>query len=325
MSEPFINYYEVLGVEQKADIQDIKKAYRKLALKYHPDKNRGKDEIVKKFYQIKDAMSVLEDAKTRAALDAVINAKESRKMRFAHMDEKRRKMREELENREESVRKQTEDEKAVRNRFEEELSRLRRQTAAEHERRQIEEKKKQEQLDALIRKEAERRAKESMPSFTRTIRVNWVHDDTGSQWSEDSLRSLLSPFGKIEEVVIRAKKKKSSALIVYEEMGSVVKAAQAPEVQVTDLTVELLEGQNEREESTKRDLHQPAAEVNRDADKRRSEAKTTAAEAFAPKGGFASFSSFHDEDAFDKYEQITLMRMKQAAARQGNPIVATAN
>ena len=62
MSEPR-DYYEVLGVARDADEAAMKKAYRKLALKNHPDKNKGSEESKKKFQQISEAYKCLTDPK----------------------------------------------------------------------------------------------------------------------------------------------------------------------------------------------------------------------------------------------------------------------
>ncbi|MGI6116987.1 MAG: DnaJ C-terminal domain-containing protein [Bilifractor sp.] len=63
------DYYEVLGVDRSADEKAIKKAFRKLAKKYHPDENNGDAEKEKKFQEINEAYSVLSDPKKRKLYD----------------------------------------------------------------------------------------------------------------------------------------------------------------------------------------------------------------------------------------------------------------
>jgi len=63
------DYYKLLGVERSASQDDIKKAFRKLAMKYHPDKNPGDNESEKKFKEINAAYEVLSDEQKRAAYD----------------------------------------------------------------------------------------------------------------------------------------------------------------------------------------------------------------------------------------------------------------
>ena len=63
------DYYEVLEVERGASAEDIKKAYRKLAVKYHPDKNPGDKKAEEKFKEIAEAYAVLSDPKKRAEYD----------------------------------------------------------------------------------------------------------------------------------------------------------------------------------------------------------------------------------------------------------------
>ncbi len=63
------DYYEVLGVARDASAEDIKKAYRKLAVKFHPDKNPGDKAAEEKFKELGEAYEVLSNADKRAAFD----------------------------------------------------------------------------------------------------------------------------------------------------------------------------------------------------------------------------------------------------------------
>ena len=63
------NYYEVLGVERGASQDEIKKAYRRLAMKYHPDRNPGDKAAEAKFKEVGEAYAVLSDEQKRAAYD----------------------------------------------------------------------------------------------------------------------------------------------------------------------------------------------------------------------------------------------------------------
>ena len=63
------DYYEVLGVNKSAQKEEIKKAYRKLALKYHPDKNKGEKGAEEKFKEASEAYHVLSDDKRKASYD----------------------------------------------------------------------------------------------------------------------------------------------------------------------------------------------------------------------------------------------------------------
>ena len=63
------DYYEVLGVDKNASEDDIKKAYRKIAIKYHPDRNPGNKEAEEKFKEAAEAYDVLHDPQKRQQYD----------------------------------------------------------------------------------------------------------------------------------------------------------------------------------------------------------------------------------------------------------------
>ena len=69
MAENKRDYYEVLGVKKDASAEEIKKAYRKSAMKYHPDRNPGDKTAEEKFKELGEAYEVLSDDDKRARYD----------------------------------------------------------------------------------------------------------------------------------------------------------------------------------------------------------------------------------------------------------------
>jgi len=74
MTMDYKDYYETLGVSRKASADDIRKAYRKLAMKYHPDRNPDDKQAEERFKEINEAYQVLNDPQKRAHYDRVGSA-----------------------------------------------------------------------------------------------------------------------------------------------------------------------------------------------------------------------------------------------------------
>ena len=65
------DYYNVLGVQRSASQDEIKRSYRKMALKYHPDKNQGNKEAEEKFKMAAEAYEVLSDAREEKEIRSI--------------------------------------------------------------------------------------------------------------------------------------------------------------------------------------------------------------------------------------------------------------
>jgi len=72
------DYYEVLGLDKSASDDEIKKAFKKAALKYHPDRNQGNAEAEEKFKEINEAYQVLSDPEKKQRYDQLIKMLQER-------------------------------------------------------------------------------------------------------------------------------------------------------------------------------------------------------------------------------------------------------
>ena len=210
-----LDLYALLEVEPDADAKTIKKSYRKKALTCHPDKNPDNKQAVELFHQLSDALEVLSDEKTRAAYDNLLKARKAAELRIRQLDGKRRKLRDDLEERErnakieETISKVTEEEKLAK-----EIERLRKEGS-----RLLEEE--QDLMKQQIREEQQRTTGQGKTPTTNSsshpkIKVKW-DKKSSCQYSKDQLEKILSKYGNVTAIVM-SEKKGGSALVEFDSI-----------------------------------------------------------------------------------------------------------
>ena len=247
------DYYQLLGIEIESSLTQIQRAYRKAALKYHPDK-ASKDEdpqaIADKFHLLKIASEVLSDAGAKAVYDQGRAAKILKRQNDEALSGFKRKMKEDLEQREEDARQrdgkrpfygkvETTD---AQKRHLQELAK-----EGEQRRREQTEAKRKAMLD--LEKEAERPAQREESDLSvkstqdrhvvdedgdDTIQVRWTQKGSDAAFDENHFRHLFGKYGKIENVIIGQKKGREGrsssgrAMIVFASSKSAIEAVEDP-------------------------------------------------------------------------------------------------
>ncbi|XP_061651103.1 dnaJ homolog subfamily C member 17 isoform X3 [Phyllopteryx taeniolatus] len=231
-----LDLYGLLGIENTATAKEIKKAYRQKALKCHPDKNPDNPKAAELFHQLSQALEVLTDAAAKAAYDKICAAKKQAEERNRKLDDKRKKIKLDLEARERQAEVQTQDEVQITRTLEEQITRLREEGS-----RQLEEEQR------LIREQIQREREEqqntgdyihrnsglgrcSSSNVTPKLKVDlcgliWVSrlgrelkwkckkdDCTNGGYCQDFILKLLRKYGDVLNVIVSSKKKGSAVV-----------------------------------------------------------------------------------------------------------------
>ncbi|KAJ5802903.1 uncharacterized protein N7503_005353 [Penicillium pulvis] len=224
------DFYALLDVSPAATLSEIKRQYRRTALKYHPDKIANPTPAdIDKFHTLQIAHDVLTDADVKQLYD---NAREARlrKQRERDMlDSARRSMVEDLEKRERAgaaaqrgVKRSWMEENDAEAKLAAEIERIaqdgrrRRKEAQEKLQRELDEEQKViEREEEEKRKAADRssqrvdRSQETNVSeLERSVKVRWVREGRGVELEAEGLRGLFAPFGPVEAIVVLKDKRK---------------------------------------------------------------------------------------------------------------------
>ena len=244
------DFYALLGVTFETSQKDIDRAWRKTALKYHPDKV-GPDVAAKeKFHLAQIGYDLLSDPTSKALYDNTRTAKLQRKRQNELFEGRRRQMKDDLEARERGVKKRPrEDDEGDEEKLEREIRRLaedgkrRRKEREEALRRDIEreteagESRAQTPASDGVASTGAAGSKAGVSEIDRTVKVRWPIDTEGGSLTSDRVKSLFSKFGPIESadllnpkmLRLGKKQKKQLAVVCMIQFKSVVGAHAAVE------------------------------------------------------------------------------------------------
>lgn len=210
-----MDLYALLGIQSSASEKQIKKAYRQKALSCHPDKNPDNPKAAELFHQLSQALEVLTDAAAKAAYDKVRAAKKQAEERNQKLDDKRKKIKLDLEARERQADNVKAEEVQITRTLEEEIARLREEGS-----RELQEQQR------LVREQIQREKGISTDSsaehqgnrdVTPKLKLKWKckkDDASNAGYSHECLQSLFQKYGDVLNVLI-SRKKKGSAVVEF--------------------------------------------------------------------------------------------------------------
>ncbi|KXS18881.1 DnaJ-domain-containing protein [Gonapodya prolifera JEL478] len=208
------NYYELLGLAIDADVKDIARAYRKSALLVHPDKvGPDNKEAADRFLLLTKAYDLLSDPDRRAPYDALLRARLAQRARFDLLDAGRKKLRSDLEAREEEARKKRriDADDDLKTRLEIERLReegLRRLREREEARRAAVDKAREEVAHATPPQPPTMHFSDA--DLSLSLRFRPRSSAATTPWTPQRLTTLLSRFGSISHIAILPPKESKS-------------------------------------------------------------------------------------------------------------------
>ncbi|CAB1433594.1 unnamed protein product [Pleuronectes platessa] len=287
-----MDLYGLLGIDISATTKEIKKAYRQKALTCHPDKNPDNPKAADLFHQLSQALEVLTDAPAKAAYDKICAAKKQAEERNNKLDDKRKKIKLDLEARERKAEAQTYESVQITRTLEEEIARLREEGS-----RQLEEEQRLVREQIQREKEAQQTGEYtqrnpgvqrcSMSSVTPKLKLKWKckkDDETNGGYSQDIIMRLLQKYGDVLNVILSSKKTGSAVVEFATVRAAELAVKNESGLSGNPLKISWLEGQPE--------VIAPVSQP----------------------GHFMSTQAALTNER--DYESVVMMRMRQAAERQ---------
>jgi DnaJ homolog subfamily C member 17 len=200
-----VDYYELLSIPATASEAEIRRAYRKTSLLYHPDKVTPTPETLDKFQLLQTALNVLTDTDEKQKYDQVREARQRRAAETAALDSRRRQMVQDLEKREAASANGTKNGmKRTWTDRELEIKRIQEQN-----RKRREAAMAQKVQEAQAQAEAAQTKDEEQPSdsMDRSVKVRWIREGEGLDIDQEVLERNFAA-GDVENVVILKDKKR---------------------------------------------------------------------------------------------------------------------
>ncbi|XP_052001455.1 dnaJ homolog subfamily C member 17 [Xyrauchen texanus] len=284
-----MDLYALLGVESTATEKQIKKAYRQRALSCHPDKNPDNPKAADLFHQLSQALEVLTDAAAKAAYDKVRAAKKQAEERNRKLDDKRKKIKLDLETREKWAETQKSEDVKITRTLEEEIARLREEGSRElQEQQRLVREQIEREKDGRLNSFDEHTGAQGNGDVTPKLKLKWKckkDDASDAGYSHECLQNLFQKYGDVLNILISSKKRGSAVVEFVSAKAADLAFKNERGLMGNPLKITWLEGQPAQ-----------ASHVQ------------TAASIFTP-----SQSSLRSER---DYESVVLMRLRQAEERK---------
>ena len=208
-----MDLYDILGIKSDATEKEILKAYRKRALKCHPDKNPDNPKAVELFQQLAKALEIVTDISAKAAYDKLLKAKKATEERNRSLNSKRKKFKEDLEAKEKAADERKAFETQATKNLLTEIERLRKDGSSLLEKEQ--QFMKEKIYSTLTTEDVE--DVDLLPKIK--LRWNVRKTECCDQYSEQSVSAIFRKYGKISNVVFSVKKN-NSAIVEFEYCNS---------------------------------------------------------------------------------------------------------